>query len=108
MCRLFFFPEGIAPRFQDAFNLIHIGIADALTAAVAATQAVEDVLPHGPGRLQLALPGPAAFQLPAEPPHAGKPFRAQEAALTGRRVAVGPLDFHNSRRPPPSLPRCWP
>src|SRR4051794_6588457 len=78
---------------DDALDLLDVLVADALAAAVAALEAVEDVLPHGPGGLQTARPVAAALQLPLETPLAGEVFGAEEAALPGFRVLVGPLDL---------------
>src|SRR5262249_19255508 len=84
----------------DALHLFDVLIADAFAAAVAALQAVQDVLPHGPGRLQPLGPVAAALELPLEAPHAGEALGAQEAALLGLGVGGSPLDLHR-RRPCP-------
>src|SRR5262245_22564045 len=84
------------PLLEDAFHLLHVLVADALAAAVAPLQAVEDVFPHRDRRLQAARPLPATLQLPAEAPLAREALGGQEAALPRLRVGVGPLDFHTT------------
>src|SRR5262245_52434482 len=41
-----------APFLEHALNLLHVFIADAFATTVAALQAVEHMLPHGPRRLK--------------------------------------------------------
>src|SRR5262249_46983453 len=72
-------------------------VGNALAAAVAALQGVQEGLPHVPGDRDGAVPvGP-----PAEPglelPPPGELFGTHEPPLAGGRVGVGPLDFHLRR-----------
>src|SRR5262245_60099583 len=70
---------------HDPLHLLDLLVADALAAAVAALQAVQDVLPHRQRRLQAARPVAAPLQLPAEVPLLREPLHAQEAPLPGLR-----------------------
>ena len=85
---------------QDPLDLLHILVADSFTAAVAALQAIEHVLPHGSSGLQAARPRPAPLQLPAEMPFAGKLLRAKKTPLAAFRIGVGPFDLHGSENTP--------
>src|SRR5687767_13900339 len=76
----------LAPVRQDAFDLRHIFITDALAAAIAAFQTVEDVLPHDARRLEASRPFTAPLDLPAELPDAGEALGAEEAPLARFRI----------------------
>src|SRR5262249_51230317 len=89
-----------AQAADDALHLLDLLVADALAAAVAALQAVQDVLPHRQRRLQAARPVAAPLQLPAEVPLLREPLDAQEAPLPRLRVRVSPLDLDRHRPPP--------
>src|SRR5262245_31595256 len=52
------------------------------------------MLPHGPRRRQTTGPFPAALQLPAESPLAGKTLRTEKAASSGLWIDVVPFDLH--------------
>src|SRR5947208_1522658 len=83
----------LAPVSQEALDLLDVLVADALAAAIAAAQAVQDVLPHRPCRFQVLRPVAASLQFPLEAPLAGPLLGAQEAALSRLRVGIGPLDL---------------
>src|SRR6202035_4071542 len=85
---------------DDALDLLDVLVADALAAAVAALEAVEDMVPHGGRRLQAARPLAAPLQLPLEAPDVGEALGAQEAALPRLGVGVSPLDLEHR----PALP----
>src|SRR5439155_19941019 len=100
---LFLVAGGLFPVPEHLLDLLHVLVADALPPAVAPLQAVQDVLPHGPGRLQAARPVAAPLQLPAEVPLLGELLRGEVAALAALRVGVVPLDL-DAHGPPPRSP----
>src|SRR5262249_12038167 len=81
---------------HDPLHLVHVLVADAFPAAVAALEAVQNEFPHLEGRLQPAGPRAPALELPAKRPLAGEFLGTQETPLAGVRVGVGPFDFHAS------------
>src|SRR5207248_1583302 len=85
-----FVPGRLAPVPEEALDLLDILVADALATAIAATQAVEDMLPHRPRRFQVLRPVAASLQFPFEAPRAGPLLGAQEAPLSRLRVGIGP------------------
>src|SRR5437016_3313226 len=72
----------LAPVLEEALDLFDVLVADALAAAIAAAQAIQDVLPHRPRRFQVLRPVAAPLQFPLETPLPGPLLGAQEATLS--------------------------
>src|SRR5262245_48349306 len=89
-------PQLLQPNhfLKNSLNLFDVFVTDAFATAVAALQAVENVLPHGAGRREAARPLAATLQLPAKTPFAGELLRTKKPPLPRDVIGVGPLDVH--------------
>src|SRR6516165_9034929 len=80
--------------FQNSFYLFNVLVTDAFAAAVTAAQAIQDGFPHDASRLQVAIPGTAPRQLPAEAPFAGKAVGREKSPFPRFGIKVGPFYLH--------------
>ena len=70
----------VAKDFLDLFDVL---VVDPLAPPITALHAFQNVLPHGPRRLQSARPFAAPLQLPAKSPDAREALGTEIAALAG-------------------------
>src|SRR5437868_14189141 len=85
---LFILRNRLAQVLKNSLDLLDILIAHAFAPAIAALQAVQNVLPHGPRRLQAARPFATPLQLPLEAPLPGETFRTKKTALAALKISI--------------------